>query len=83
MYLRVDASLAQALKEHSQRGCESSRSATEEGNLVRGNSICNIMELRKLPTRNAHCGREVEVGRSDHCSLKLEAWVTGQTEFSL
>lgn len=54
-----------------------------KGIVVRGNSICNSMELQKILTRNAHCGREVGVGGSDHRSLKSEAWATGQTEFSL
>lgn len=41
------------------------------------------MELQKILTRNAHCDREVGGGESDHSSMKPEAWVTGQTEFSL
>lgn len=54
-----------------------------KGIVVRGNSICNSTELQKILTRNAHCGREVRGGRSDHRSMKPEAWATGQTEFSL
>lgn len=82
--MRVEVSLAQVLEEQSQRdGVSPAGPPQGKGIVVRRNSTCKSVELQNILTRNAHCGREVGVGRSDHCLMKPEAWVTGQTEFSL